>query len=211
MISSAAVVGIGLIALGMVVTPGPNMVHLASRSISQGRTAGLISLGGVAVGFLCYLAAAACGLSGLFERVPAAYTVVKFAGAAYLAYLAWGMLRVGGTSPFSVRDLAPHSRTRLFTMGWLTSLLNPKIALLYAALLPQFLSADAGSTLWQVAQLGAVQIVVAVTVNGLIVLGAARLAGYLADRPRVMRAQQVMSGTVIGAFAVKMAGSHRPA
>lgn len=211
MVSGAAALGVAVLALGMVLTPGPNMVYLASRSISQGRGAGLVSLGGVAVGFLCYLTAAACGLSALFEQVPAAYTVVKLAGAAYLAYLAWGMLRPGGASPFDARELAPHSRPRLFAMGLMTNLLNPKIALMYAALLPQFISPTSGSTLLQFAQLGAVQIVIAVTVNGLIVLAAAKVSGYLREHPRVMRAQRVASGTVLGAFAVKMAASHRPA
>lgn len=211
MVSSAAILGVALLALGMVLTPGPNMVYLASRSISQGRGAGLISLGGVAVGFLCYLVAAACGLSALFEQVPAAYTAVKLAGAAYLAYLAWGMLRPGGASPFDAHELAPHSRRRLFAMGLMTNLLNPKIALMYAALLPQFISPTSGSTLLQFAQLGAVQIVIALTVNGVIVLAAAKVSGYLREHPRVMQGQRLVSGTVLGAFAAKMAVSHRPA
>lgn len=211
MVSTTAILGVALLELGMVLTPGPNMVYLASRSISQGRGAGLVSLAGVAVGFLCYLVAAACGLSALFEQVPAAYTVVKLAGAAYLAYLAWGMLRPGGASPFEARELAPHSRPRLFTMGLMTNLLNPKIALLYAALLPQFISPTAGSTLMQFVQLGAVQIVIAVAVNGLIVLAAAKVSGYLRDHPRVMRTQRVASGTLLGAFAARMAVSQRPA
>ncbi|EAQ00322.1 RhtB family transporter [Janibacter sp. HTCC2649] len=211
MVSTTAILGVALLALGLVLTPGPNMVYLASRSISQGRAAGLVSLAGVALGFLCYLVAAACGLSALFAQVPAAYTVVKLAGAAYLAHLAWGMLRPGGASPFDARELAPHSRPRLFTMGLMTNLLNPKIALLYAALIPQFISPAAGSTFTQFVQLGAVQIAIAVGVNGLIVLGAAKVSGYLREHPRTMRAQRFLSGTVLGAFAAKMALSHRPA
>lgn len=211
MISATAVLGVSIIALGMVLTPGPNMVYLASRSISQGRAAGLVSLGGVALGFGCYLAAAASGLSVLFERVPAAYDVVKLAGAGYLAYLAWGMLRPGGRSPFEARELAPHSRRRLFGMGLVTNLLNPKIALMYAALIPQFVRPEVGSTLLQFVQLGAVQISIAVTVNGLIVLAASQVSGYLREHPRVMQGQRLVSGTVLGAFAVKMALSSRPA
>jgi threonine/homoserine/homoserine lactone efflux protein len=144
MVAPTALLGVLLVALGMVLTPGPNMIYLTSRAISQGRRAGLVSLAGTGVGFLCYLVAAAAGLSALFAAVPVAYTVVKLGGAAYLAWLAWGMLRPGGRSLFGTRSLAPESDRRLFGMGLLTNLLNPKIALMYAALLPQFLDPAAG-------------------------------------------------------------------
>ncbi|MBO4237648.1 MULTISPECIES: LysE family translocator [Pseudonocardia] len=204
MIEPSAALGVVVIALGMVLTPGPNMVYLTSRAISQGRRAGLVSLAGTAVGFLCYLLAATAGLSALFVAVPAAYTTVKIAGALYLAWLAWGMLRPGGTSPFAARDLAPERDRRLFGMGLLTNLLNPKIALMYAALLPQFVDPH-GATGSQLLQLGAVQIVVAVTVNGLIVLTAASVSGFLAARPRAMTVQRWVAGTVLGGFAVRTA------
>lgn len=206
----ASVLGVALVALGMVLTPGPNMVYLASRSISQGRRAGLVSLAGVALGFVVYLVAAAAGLSALFMSVPEAYQVVKLLGAAYLVWMAWQILRPGGGSPFEPRELTPHSTSRLFGMGLLTNLLNPKIALMYAALIPQFVNPELGGTWWQFLQLGATQIAVAVTVNGLIVLTAAALAGYLATHPRVLRVQRWASGTLLGFFAAKMAVS-RPA
>lgn len=210
LVSASAVWGVAVIGLMMVLTPGPNMIYLASRAIGQGRRAGLVSLGGVAVGFLLYLAATAAGLSALFEAVPAAYHVVKIAGALYLAWLAWGMLRPGGSSPFVTDDLEPHSARRLFTMGLVTNLLNPKIALLYAALIPQFVDPARGSAWGQFVQLGLTQIVVAVTVNALIVLSAAALATQLARHPRVMRAQRLVSGTVLGWFAGRMALSKAP-
>ena len=77
MITLTAVGGVALVELGMVLIPGPNMVHLVSRAITQGRRAGLVSLGGTAVGFLCYLLAAAAGLSALFAAVPVAFTAVN--------------------------------------------------------------------------------------------------------------------------------------
>lgn len=211
MITTGAVVGVSVIALGLVLTPGPNMIYLVSRSIAQGRTAGMISLSGVAVGFLCYLAAATMGLATLFEAVPAAYHVVKIAGAAYLGYLAWQTLRPGGRSAFEPRDVRGHSRARLFSLGLVTNLLNPKIALMYAALLPQFVTPGAGAVWRQFVQLGVVQIVIAVSVNALIVLTASGLAGHLHRRPRVMRLQRWLSGTLLGGFAVKLALSHAPA
>jgi threonine/homoserine/homoserine lactone efflux protein len=207
LVSLAALLGVVVVELGMVLTPGPNMVYLTSRAISQGRRAGLVSLAGVALGFVVYLVAAAAGLSALFVAVPEAYHVVKFLGAAYLAWMAWQILRPGGRSPFEPRELTPHSATRLFGMGLLTNLLNPKIALLYAALIPQFVDPTLGATWWQFLQLGTAQIVVGVTVNGLIVLSAAELARYLARRPRVLQAQRFASGSLLGFFAAKMATS----
>ncbi|MBW5252959.1 LysE family translocator [Streptomyces poriferorum] len=212
MITLTAVGGVALIELGMALTPGPNMIHLASRAITQGRRAGLISLGGTAVGFVCYLLAAAAGLSALFAAVPVAYTVIKLAGAAYLAYLAWSMLKPGGRSPFDpAGDLPPVSDARLFSMGLLTNLLNPKIALLYAALLPQFLDPRGGPAWGQLLQLGGVQIIVGISVNGLIMLGAARISGFLATRPRAMKAQRLTSGGLLGVFALRTALSRTAA
>lgn len=202
MVALENLAGVAIIALGMVLTPGPNMVYLTSRVISQGRLAGMISLAGVALGFVCYLLASALGLAALFKAVPVAYDVVRIAGALYLSYLAWNMLKPKGASPFEARQLPPHSPKRLFTMGLVTNLLNPKIALMYSALIPQFIDPCAGSTLQQFIQLGLVQIVIAVTVNGIIVLAASRVSNFLATRPLAMRSQRWVSGTVLGVFAV---------
>ena len=205
--SLGSLLGVAVLELGMVLIPGPNMVYLTSRAISQGRRAGLVSLAGVALGFVVYLVAAAAGLSALFVAVPEAYHLVKLLGAAYLAWMAWQILRPGGGSPFEPRELVPHSARRLFGMGLLTNLLNPKIALLYAALIPQFVDPALGATWWQFLQLGSAQIVVGVTVNCLIVLSAAAIAGYLAHHARVLQAQRLASGTLLGFFAAKMATS----
>ncbi|NWA23306.1 LysE family translocator [Pseudomonas gingeri] len=202
MVAPENLAGVAIIALGMVLTPGPNMIYLTSRVISQGRLAGMISLAGVALGFVCYLVASGLGLAALFKAVPVAYDVVKIAGAFYLGYLAWNMLKPRGASPFEARELPPHSPKRLFTMGLVTNLLNPKIALMYSALIPQFIDPSAGSTLQQFIQLGLVQIVIAITVNGIIVLAASRVSSYLTKRPTAMRTQRWLSGTVLGLFAV---------
>ncbi|WP_369371416.1 LysE family translocator [Promicromonospora sp. Populi] len=206
----AAVLGVALVELGMALTPGPNMVHLASRSIGHGTRAGLTALAGTAVGFLVYLVAAALGLAALFSAVPTLFVVVKVAGAIYLGYLAWEILRPGGRSVFDPAEVAPVRPARLFGMGLVTNLLNPKIALLYAALLPQFI--DPSRPVWsQFLLLGGVQIGIGVTVNGLVVLSAARLAGFLRGRSRLLQVQRWVSGTVLAGFAVKLAFERQPA
>jgi threonine/homoserine/homoserine lactone efflux protein len=202
---SSALLAFGLISLGMVLTPGPNMLYLISRSICQGRTAGLISLGGVALGFLVYLVCAALGITALLMAVPHAYDVLRLAGAAYLLYLAWQALRPGGRSPFQLRTLDHDRPRRLFGMGLFTALLNPKIAVMYLSLLPQFIQPHGhGSVMAQSVVLGLVQIATSVSVNALIVLAAGSIATFLAGRPRWQTVQRGLMGTVLGALAVRM-------
>jgi threonine/homoserine/homoserine lactone efflux protein len=204
-VSVAALLGIAVVAIGLVLTPGPNMIYLVSRSITQGTRAGLISLVGVAAGFLVYLAAATAGLTTVFNAVPAAYDVLRIAGALYLLYLAWQALRPGGETPFAPKTLSIDTPRRLFTMGFVTNLLNPKIAVLYVSLLPQFVQPSKGDVALQSFVLGATQIVIAVTMNAVIVLAAGRIARFLATRPRWARGQRMLMGGVLGALAVRLA------
>ncbi|MDH5822068.1 LysE family translocator [Luteimonas sp. RD2P54] len=198
-----------LISLGMVLTPGPNMVYLISRSIAQGPAAGLISLGGVALGFVFYMVCAAFGITALVMAVPYAYDALRLAGAGYLLYLAWQALRPGGRSPFQVRALPKDSPRRLFAMGLVTNLLNPKAAVLYLSLLPQFIDPAQGNVLGQSILLGSLQIAISVMVNALIAILAGAIAGFLAARPLWLLAQRWLMGTALAAFAVKMAAEVR--
>ncbi|EIM27303.1 LysE family translocator [Microvirga lotononidis] len=202
---STSLVAFALVALGMVLTPGPNMIYLVSRSISQGRAAGFISLAGVAVGFVVYMLCAAFGITALVLAVPYAYDALRFGGAAYLLYLAWQAVRPGGRSPFQVKGLPKDSPRRLFMMGLLTNLLNPKIAVMYLSLLPQFISPEQGSVLMQSVVLGFTQIVISVSVNSVITVMAGSIAVFLATRPRWMVTQRWLMGTVLGGLAVRMA------
>ena len=205
LVSSEAMLGIALVELGLVIVPGPNMIYLVSRSITQGRTAGLISLGGVAVGFFVYLVAATTGLVAVFTYVPALYTVLKLAGAAYLLWLAWQAIRPGGRSAFAPQELPVDRPRRLFAMGLITNLLNPKIAILYVSLLPQFVDPERGHVAVQSLLLGLTQITIALVVNGLIVLSAGSIAAFLAQRPLWLRVQRYLMGTVLAGLAVKVA------
>lgn len=192
------------ISLGLVLTPGPNMVYLISRSICQGRLAGLISLGGVALGFVFYMLCAALGITALVMAVPFAYDALRIAGALYLLYLAWQALKPGGRSPFHVRELKKDGPRKLFLMGFLTNLLNPKIAIMYLSLLPQFISPEQGSVLAQSLTLGMVQITISVGVNALIALAAGSIALFLSQRPTWSIIQRWLMGTVLAGLAVRM-------
>jgi threonine/homoserine/homoserine lactone efflux protein len=199
----------GLVSLGMVLTPGPNMIYLISRSLCQGRRAGLVSLGGVALGYVFYMFCAAFGITALLLTVPYAYDALRFGGALYLLYLAWQAVKPGGRSPFQVRDLPHDSRRKLFTMGLVTNLANPKIAVMYLSLLPQFISPGHGSVLAQSIALGCVQIVISVTVNALIASMAGSIAVFLAGRPVWLLMQRWLMGTVLAGLAVRIAFDSR--
>jgi len=196
-------------ALLMVLTPGPNMIYLISRSICQGRKAGVISLLGVIAGFLVHMFAAAIGLTALFLAVPLAYEILKWAGAAYLLYLAWQAVKPGARSPFEARQLPEDPPSRLFFMGFLTNVLNPKIAVFYLSIFPQFVSPEHGSVFIQSVVLGLTQITVSFTVNLAIALSAASLASWFVRNPRWLAVQRYFMGFVLAGLAVRLAAEHR--
>lgn len=229
MVSLESVLGVAIIALGIVLSPGPNMVYLVSRTLSQGRRAGYLGLAGVGLGLLCYMIAAALGLGAIFDVVPELYAIIKTCGALYLGYLAWQMvsqkttpldLDAASTNP-EPKPEPKHSDRNLFVMGLITNLLNPKIALLYAALIPQFIQPENGAVFTQFLILGCCQIAIALTVNGLIVLTAAKLGAidWLRDdstqgfwsRSTLQRLERWISASLLGFFAIKMLLSKRPA
>lgn len=195
----------GLIAFGLVCTPGPNMIYLISRSICQGPKAGLISLGGVALGFVFYMLSAALGITALVFAVPFAYEVLKFGGAIYLGWLAWNALKPGGRSAFVVRELPKDTSQKLFVMGFVTNLLNPKAAVLYLSLLPQFVKPELGSVFLQSISFGFTQIAISLTVNAMIAVTAGSIAAFLANRPFWMTVQRYLMGTVLAGLAIRMA------
>lgn len=179
-----------IIALGMVLTPGPNMIYLISRSIVQGKKAGLISLLGVATGFVVYMLLAAFGITAIVMAIPFAYDTLKIAGALYLLYLAWQAIKPNGKSVFAVQDLQADTPKKLFLMGLFTNLLNPKIAVMYLSLLPQFIKPELGNAFTQSLLLGGIQIVISVTVNGLIVLSSSQIAKFLTRQPMMIKLQK---------------------
>ncbi len=192
-------------ALLMVLTPGPNMIYLISRSICQGRAAGVISLAGVIAGFFVHMFAAAVGLSALFLAIPLAYEILKWLGALYLLWLAWEAVKPGARSPFEPRALPADPPRRLFMMGFLTNLLNPKVAVFYLSIFPQFIVTERGSVFLQSLLLGATQIGISFSVNLLIALSAAGIATWFARNPFWLSTQRYVMGGVLAALAVRLA------
>ncbi|CAB5705894.1 Homoserine/homoserine lactone efflux protein [Delftia tsuruhatensis] len=195
----------------LVLTPGPNMLYLISRSLCQGRQAGVVSLAGVVLGFFVHMLCASLGLTALFMAVPLAFDLLKWAGALYLLYMAWQAVRPQGRSPFEATALPPESPRRLFTMGLVTSILNPKVAIFYLSIFPQFVSPEHGSVLTQSLVLGMVQITTSFSVNLLITLFAARIAAWFAHNPHWLRVQKWVMATVLAGLALRLAAEQRRA
>jgi threonine/homoserine/homoserine lactone efflux protein len=191
--------------LALTATPGPDMLLIASRSATQGKASGFATLVGIQAGTYCHALAAAFGLSQLFLAVPLAYDAVRYAGAAYLLYLAWKAFRSPGTSLSTATGLRRYSITSVFRQGLLTNLLNPKMALFVLALFPQFARPETGSVALQIILLATVLNAIGLAVNGAVILMASRLQRAITGRNRPSRWPQYLLGTVFGGLAAKLA------
>lgn len=195
--------------LALTATPGPDMLLIASRSVSQGRASGFATLAGIQVGTYCHALAAALGLSQLFLVVPLAYDVVRYAGAAYLLYLAWQTFRSSGEVNAAAAGLPRYSIGSVFRQGLVTNLLNPKMALFVLALFPQFVQPSAGSVAVQIMLLATVLNLIGIVVNGAVIMTASRLGRVFAGRSRWQRAPRLLLGTVFAGLAVRLAFDDR--
>ena len=195
--------------LALVATPGPSILYLVSRTLAQGRAAGFVSLAGTSSGFALHALAAAFGLSALVAAVPLAYEVVRWLGAAYLAWLAFVTWRTRD----AVATQAAAQRlpaAQLFRQGLLTAILNPKVALFQLAFFPQFVTPAQGSVLTQSLLLALTQLVIVVAGDSLFVLGAATVRGWFARRAGWGRWSRRALAVVFGALALRLAWQERP-
>ncbi|TYP97481.1 threonine/homoserine/homoserine lactone efflux protein [Tenacibaculum adriaticum] len=195
----------GLASLIMVLSPGPNMIYLISRSLSQGKKAGIISLLGVVCGFLFHILMVSFGLTAIFFAVPYAYVTVKFLGVGYLLYLAYNTITSKNKIFDANQDLKIDKPLKLFNIGLLTNILNPKMAVFYLSFFPQFIKPEYGSILGQSFQLGIMQVIISFTINLLIVLSAAKMANWFSKKPIWLRIQKWFMASILTGLAVKMA------
>ncbi|WP_426177668.1 LysE family translocator [Massilia sp. TWR1-2-2] len=123
--------------------PGPDSLLIMTRSATQGARAGCVAALGIGAGVFIHMFAAALGLSAILSTSATAFTVVKYVGAAYILYLAFGLLRSKPRAAVNAAPTAPMRLTKIFAQGFLTNVLNPKVALFFLAFVPQFIQADA--------------------------------------------------------------------
>ncbi len=182
--------------LVLLLVPGPAVLYIFARSVEQGRSAGLVSIFGIHVATLVHVAAAAIGLSALLASSALAFSVVKYAGAAYLIWL--GLKKLFGHSDFSnvENGLPVRSRLRLFREGFIVNLLNPKIALFFLAFLPQFVDLGRGSVAMQIAVLGIIYTMIGVLTDSSYALAAGTVGKWLKRRPAYLKAERWVSGLV---------------
>ena len=209
MIDLATLALFSIACLALTATPGPDMLLIASRSVSQGKTSGFATLAGIQLGTYCHAAAAAFGLSQLFLVVPLAYDIVRYAGAAYLLYLAWKTFRSTGTVLAPTDGLGRLSIATVFRQGLLTNLLNPKMALFVLALFPQFVRPESGSVVLQIMLLATVLKAIGIVVNGAVILAASGLGRALSGLSRFKRAPQILLATVFAGLALRLAVDSR--
>jgi threonine/homoserine/homoserine lactone efflux protein len=190
--------------LALNVTPGPDMLYVATRSSAEGRAAGVASALGIAAGCLVHIAALALGLSALLEAVPRAYDAVRWAGAAYLVWL--GLRALIRPAPLALDGaLAPRRLAAVFRQGVVTNVLNPKVALFFLAFLPQFVDPARGSAARQIIFLGLLFNVTGTLVNLTVAYLASGATAWLRAHERRTALVQRLTGLVFVGLGVRLA------
>lgn len=189
------------------ITPGPDMTYFLSKTIGQSRAAGLAAFGGASVGIFIHSVLVAAGLSVVLAASATAFTVLKFAGAAYLAYLAVDAIRNGSSLSLD-KKAGPEPLRSVFLKGLLVNLLNPKVIVFFVTFLPQFVSVDDPHAAGKMLFLGLTFLVVNVPVCSALILAAGRIALLLKSSSRAARVVDWLFAGVLGAFAVKLVLTH---
>lgn len=189
----------------LLVVPGPAVTYIVARSLEQGRAAGFASILGLGVGTIIHVVLLVLGLSAVLESSAAAFTVIRFAGAAYLVYL--GLRRLLSRRPAELPGVERGSLGRIFRQGIVVNVLNPKAILFVFALLPQFVDPARGSVPVQLGILGAILLVLGLTTDSAYALAAGTLGDWLRGRPRFFAWQERLSGAILLVLGVAAAFS----
>ncbi|MGI5456712.1 LysE family translocator [Streptomyces sp. CA-249302] len=190
-------------AFALCVTPGPDMMFIVAMGGRGGPRTGVLAAAGVACAMFVHTVAAALGLSALFLSLPALYHALRWAGAAYLLYLAVKAFRDRG-EPAGEGGAAEPGRRRAFWQGAVTNLLNPKVILFNVAFLPQFVDPDLGHVREQFLVLGLTITVMGFVVDGSVGLLSGKLSALLRRSRRVARGLNIFTGTVFTGLAIRL-------
>ena len=196
-IPSAAHIGAFAVAgFVLLLVPGPAVLYIVGRSVAQGRLAGVVSVLGITTGTLVHVTAAVVGLSALITSSVLAFSVVKYAGAAYLVYIGIRRLMSRGESPEEVVSPPPRSLRRLYVDGFVVNVLNPKTALFFLAFLPQWIDAARGGVPSQIAFLGLLFAGMGLFSDGAYALLAGTAGGWMRRRRGFLKAERYVTGSV---------------
>ncbi|HEY2498505.1 MAG TPA: LysE family translocator [Candidatus Angelobacter sp.] len=194
-------------ALMLNLAPGPDMLYVIGRSVGQGRKAGIVSALGVFFGCWVHILAAALGIAALLRSSPVAFNLVRYAGAAYLIYLGFKLLRQ--KADLSSRQLRHESLTSIFRQGVITNVLNPKVAIFFLAFLPQFIDAHRGSVILQILLLGLIFNVGGTLVNLAVAYAGGTLGELLRRNQRIAQLQRWFTGLVFVGLGLRLAWQRR--
>ncbi len=193
--------------LALNIAPGPDMLYVAARGASEGRSAGIVSALGIGAGTLVHITLVALGLAALLSAVPVAYTLVRIGGAAYLIYL--GVRAFGTHASLATRPLEPASLAAIFRQGVITNVLNPKVALFFLAFLPQFVDPSRGNPVLQIVALGLLFDTTGTLVNLAVAVGSSRAAARLRRNSRAGTLLQKVTGVLFIGLGLRLAFAAR--
>ena len=196
--------------VALAATPGPDMLLVAARSVEQGRKAWFAALAGVQVGTYCHALAAALGLAQLFVVYPIAYDAVRYAGAAYLLYVAWQTLRAPTALALDAERPTSATPRQIFRHGLLNNLLNPKMALFVLALFPQFVVPTGPSIVLQMMVLATILNAIGLLVNGAVILAASKAGQALARPGRFSTVMRYCLAGIFAGLALRLIVAERP-
>ncbi|TXK43347.1 LysE family translocator [Nonomuraea sp. C10] len=191
--------------LAILLVPGPAVIFIVTRSVAQGRAAGLVSVLGVHAGSVVHVVAAALGVSALLAASATAFTIVKYAGVAYLVWLGLRKLLARGTAEEMV-ELPEQSKRRMFWEGFVVNVLNPKTAIFFMAFLPQFADPAAGAVAPQMLVLGLLWMALGMASDGTYALLSSALATRVRRSVRARRRIDIGSGLVYLGLAAWLTG-----
>ena len=192
MMAPASLLAFALTCAIVEITPGPNMAWLAALSLSRGWRVGLAAVAGVALGLSAYGIAAALGVAAAIENSAFLYETLRWGGVAYLLWLAWDAWSTAGDIARE-SDSTDHARRSAFRRGLITNLLNPKAAVFYIAVLPEFVTPQAGSIVAQTLTLSALYVAIATAIHALIVISASRLRSLVNDPARLRTVRRALA------------------
>lgn len=193
--------------IALAAVPGPDNVFVLTQSTLHGKVSGLIITLGLASGLMVHTTAAAFGVAVIFQTSQYAFAAVKYAGAAYLLYLAWKAFTAGRTK---FEDDGAHEPTHsLYLRGLIMNIANPKVTIFILAFMPQFIDPANGSIIWQFYQLGTIMFLATITVFGGVALAAGSLGDWIKGSALVQVWLNRLSGFVFVVLALKLASTER--
>lgn len=195
-------------AILLTLMPGPDILFVIAQSLSQNKKAGIFTALGLCTGLIAHITAATLGISAIVYQSAVAFTIVKYAGALYLFYLAWMSFRDKG-QPFSIKHQDSIQYGSLYKRGIFMSMLNPKVSLFFLALLPQFVDSNWGHIPLQMFILGVIFLVQALFIFTVVSIFAEKIGQWLSKNSFIARKMNIIQGTLFGIIGLQIAFSEK--